>query len=424
MSKCYRVICVVFLLAALGSAWGETITASDNAYVLNSSPYGDQDESESLLLKDNGGGGMSRLTYLRFDVSERKAQDTVILDLNLKSIAADARRMDLWVLNDGVSGETTWNSVMGWYDRPDGTGALPNENTTAVNSYGYNDTGIISIPILPATWQTILSGDSNGQITLILCNDANNGSASSFISSIGNTDGYLKPRLRVLRENQVEIIPESTYGGDLERDGHNSGNMLYHQTWITARIGTGGSSSLDDFNQMLFFQLPKRPVGGFKAEATSFRIKLSDEDVGSNHADLWGIGYVPAEDVETVGDHLNEGGVTDIDDFFLRDSDTETKVGWNIGTHNTQKIWDDAAGMYMIATLGSPPAINTNLTAFINDLFVNHGAAAGDYLVLRLNHDATMGHVNNWTFFTGNDANNKPVLTLSRALDGTVLLIK
>jgi len=412
------ILCVLLIAAAVGPAWGETvITASNNAFVAKGAPTTDQNEAESLLVKSDGGNSLSRFAYMRFDVSGRNAQDTVFLDLNLVSVASDAVRLDVWLLNDGTAGETTWNSGMTWDTRPDGTTALPNANTTAVNSYGSNTAGIISIPIPAALWPSILSGDSNNEITLILSNDAGNSSGISTFSSIGNTGGYLKPRLRVLSQTAAETIPESGYGGRLRRDTSSGTVFTWNNGLTTAEVGQGGSGQIYRFNHFLLFQLPARPSGGFTADDTSLSLTEAGGDAWGTgaHADIWAVGYLTAGDLASVGTQLNNGGATDIDDFALIESDSETKAGWNIGGHNTVKIWDNMASGYSVNTLGAPPDVCTNLTSFINDLFDNHGASAGDYLILRNNMDAAVGTSRNWLFYTGDAAaTNKPVLTLSK----------
>ena len=73
------------------------------------------------------------------------------------------------------------------------------------------------------------------------------------------------------------------------------------------------------------------------------------------------------------------------------------------------------AGQYSKGTLISAAATNAALTDFINALFDNHGASAGDYLVLRNNYDTNMSNYDDWIFNTGSASTNQPTLTLTTA---------
>jgi hypothetical protein len=404
------------------------LEASDNAFVYKGAATTDQDESQSLRVKSDGADPNTRLAYLRFDVSgvATNAGDSVFLDINLTTVASDAVRLDVWSLNDAVATETTWGSGLTYNTRPDGTGNVPNGNTggTAIGVHGYVGTGQISIPISNATFMSLMAGDTNDELTFILANDTDANDVS-FVSSLDNTGGNPTPTLRVLSVNKVETIVESGYGGSLREVSESS--FTYAQSGSQAKVGEGGTGNDTEYIQILMFELPVRPPDGFRPEDTSLTLTIASEDVETTgeHADLWAVGYVPAENIGDVGANLNNGGVTDIDDFFLSEADTETKVGWNIGADNTEKLWDDLVSQFSLSSVASPPAANSNLTAFVNDLYLNHGAAAGDYLVLRVNYDVDMTNYDDWTFYTGDEASDslKPRLTLSAVENSGLMFI-
>jgi len=412
------VVCLLLLIWTV-PATGATITASDNAFVRRNQATTDQDETEQLMIKSNGSNGYSRLGYLRFDVTGLtiNANDAVFLDLNLESVGTEnANVLNVWSLNNGVAGETTWNSGLTYASRPDGTGNVPNGNLGTVSSHGYVSSGSISIPIDTSTFQTLLTNDTNDELTLVLSNNSSHKGAQTRFSALGNSGGNLEPTLRVLPESSVVTITESQYGGTLQEQSEST--FVYSQTGSTAKVGEGGTSNANEYIQMMLFELPAQPAGGFQAQDTSLRLTIESDDVvnGGEHADLWAIGYVPAAEIGNVGANLNDGGVTDIDDFFMSESNTETKAGWNIGT-NTVKVWDNLAGAKSSGTLASPVPANSALTSFINDLYDNHGAVAGDYLVLRNNYDVNMTNYDDWYFYTytGSAASNQPTLTLTVA---------
>ena len=411
-------VACLLLLAWVVPAAGATIIASDNAYVRTG--QGDQDESQQLWVKSNGGNSNSRLAYLRFDVTGLPGDDTVAatLDLNLEVIASDADRFNVWALNDGAA-ETAWNSTLAYSARPDGTANLPNSNVTFLGTHTYGSTGLISVPVT-AGFRNALANDTNDEVTLILSNDSGNTVGVTRFSALGNSGSLPEPSLTVTVQN-AEVIPESGYGGRLMRQ---SGTYYYNQTLSSTQVGEGGSGNSDRYTQVLMFELPAYPTGGFVAADTSLEVTMNHDDSADSNADLWALGYVPAENIAAVGTSLNDAGTTDVDDFFLIESDTEDKDGWNIGTDNTEKVWDNLAVPGATpdgAALTAPTVANVALTDFINDLFVNHGAEEGDYLALRLTYDGAMDSYDDWSFYTGQAGVNAPVLTLTVAESADII---
>ncbi len=407
---------LLLCLAMAVPATAASITASDNAFVRKNQATTDQDETEQLMIKSNGTNSYSRIGYLRFDTSGLtvNATDTVTLDINVEAIGTgNSNTLNVWSLNNGVSGETTWNSGLTWNTRPDGTGNVPTASLTALTSYGYTSTGNVRISVPASTFQTLLANDTNNEVTLVLSNNSSHNTAQTRFSALGNTGGYLEPTLRVDPLGPGTTL-ESGYGGELTR--MSGSTFSFNQSGTTARAGEGGSGNNQRYNHMMLFQLPEQPTGGFLPEDTSFALTIDHKNNSPNqHADLWAVGYVPAADIGDVGANLNNGSITDIDDFFLTGTNSETKDGWNIGTDNTVKVWDNMAGLYSTGRLISAAGTDAALTDFINDLYDSHGASAGDYLVLRANTDADMNNYSRWWFNTGSAASNQPTLTLTVA---------
>jgi hypothetical protein len=423
MNKRFYLACGLVLTVLTTAVWaggGKTITASDNAYVLNGS--GDQSEASSLTIR-----GTSRLAYLRFDTAGLSlgSEDLVYLDLYLTpQESSHAELIRVAALNDGTPGETTWNSTMTYAARPDGTTGPTNANTTAVATYhgrvaSWNSAegqvspssppGQGAIVISNSVMRSLLADDMNGELTLILYG----ASSDIYASSLGSTN--LHPQLRIIRKARVETIPESSYGGYYRSD-----NTSWNDTGTNGIAGRVYNAS----THFLLFQLPRRPKTGFAPGDTSLEATLLSQNSRSGSdwnrilADAWAVGYVPAGDVPlTAGDVSGHHLI----------GNTENKAGMNLGTNLTVKLCDTFASFYSIANdryALAPDACET-LTAFINDLFDNHGAKARDYVVLRLCGDnAAAVNGTAYQFYTGNAAaNQKPVLTLSAEPSGTVITL-
>jgi len=213
-------------------------------------------------------------------------------------------------------------------------------------------------------------------------------------------------------------IVESGYGGRLR----GLSPYGYSQGMNPVKVGGSGSSSVYHDNMILIFALPERPLGGFQDADTSLTLTLALNDARNtdHNPDLWAIGYVPVEDIGSVGSSLNDSGTTDVDDYWL-EAETETKNGWNLISANTVKLWDDLAGMTtpVDTPMTTPSSANSALTTFINNLYTSHGASAGDYLVLRINDDYRVKY-SDWDFYAANTETEayRPLLALS-VEDGT-----
>jgi hypothetical protein len=432
MRLCSRTAILSILLGGGASiATAEVITATANATVRKGTPDADQDESTRFWVKANGGNGESRFTYLRFNTSGLtiKSNDVIFLDLQLTTFSADASQLDVWALNNNAAGESTWSPTITWNTQPAGIVSLPNASVSAVCSYGYGDTtGQLSLNISASVLQALLTNDTNSQLTFILSNDSGNVTNVPAFASLANTGNYLKPSLRIIRETEAELINESGSGGQLTERSETT--FYYNKSTTKAAVGEGNTNNMDEMIQMLLFRLPRRPVGGFLETETSFRLITTtngnDAATSEPGVDLWGIGYIPASALSSVGSKTNNPSVIDIDDFFFNEAETETKVGWNIGTNTTVKIMDDVATENSdcdnATPLSSTPAVNTTLTSFINDLFTKYGAQEGDYVVLRANYDIDMGNFETFAFYTGDSSSYKPSLTLTRyKAKGTVI---
>ncbi len=430
MRTSIAVVASLLVLALAVPSSAGPITASDNAYVKKGEE--DKDDDNRLMVKSNGANGNSRIGYLRFGVGGTTVGplDTVTLDMHLVGKGSgNLNTLNVYSLTeDDVEAETTWNSVMTWDGRPSGTTNLPNANVTVLNTYDYADlsTGEIGLTLPTDRVRTLLAADTNDEVTVVLFNNSSHNGGQTSFAAIGNSDNYLEPTLTIdpRAPGTYVTVVESAYGGTLQEDDQTPGSPYsYNQSTTHAVVGNHGGDARWDAIQMLLFELPDRPAGGFQAEDTSFEITVERNDDADSNADLWAIGYVPAEDIGDVGANLNNAGVTDIDDFYLKGSDLETEVGWNIDGDLTEKVWDNmATPSSTVGPLFSPAAANTALTDFINDLFENHGASAGDYLVLRNTYDGGMANYDDYHFYTGSAASDQPVLTLTVPEPSTLAL--
>ena len=223
------------------------ITPRDNSNVKKSEPARNKDETERLEVKSDGSNRNSRFAYLRFDVSGLTVDDTdtVTLDLNLEDRGtSNAATLNVWSLNDGVEGETTWDSSLTYNTRPDGTGNIPNADLTFLATYSYGIAGNISVDIDTSTFQTLLGSDTNDELTLVLSNDSGDIKAQTFFSALGNTGGNYVPMLT--------IVPEPFTPGDTNDDDIVDGFDLAN---LVAQFGGPPDVESADFNGDNFVDL-------------------------------------------------------------------------------------------------------------------------------------------------------------------------
>ena len=417
---------LVALALLLGvPAQGTVITASDNAWVLSGS--GDQSEASNLTVNAS-----SSLAYLRFDVTRLSvaSNDQVYLDLYLScALSNDTEQLVVAALLDDTSGETTWDSSMTYATRPDGTNGPPNAGTTNVVTYSgrvmpqiagtgegpgrrnrENPPGQVAVVIDSNVFRDLLVDDTNNELTLILYGTA----SESTVASLGSAN--LKPQLRIVRDVNVTTIHESTYGGQYAWSTA-SGSPSWSDVGVNAEVGKISSNSRA--NQFLTFALPKRPISGFRDEDTTLELVLQAQDItgwGQSMVDIWAVGYVQATNVP-----LTLSGV----ETYQLGGDSESKVGWNTGSSLTQKIYNNLTSSYASpGRYAIPPDACTALTAYINDLYENHGAQEGDFLILRANPDVESDPSKSYLFYTGDAAEAvRPSLTLSPIPSGTVILL-
>ena len=171
------------------------LVASDNAFTLRSAANTNQNDSQTLLVKSNGGDGNSRFAFFRFDLSSLDDREIAsgMLNLYFKSSNQGNETLSVHVVPEG-SAETTWGAGLTWNGQPSVSGG-------AIGTYSLNTSGEAgsAISIGLASLDSLLDEDSNGEITLRLT--ASGGGSISFASS-GNTGGFSKPTLT------VEYLPD------------------------------------------------------------------------------------------------------------------------------------------------------------------------------------------------------------------------
>jgi hypothetical protein len=170
-----------------------SIVASDNAWV--DIGGGDMDESSTLRVEMNG--GVSHLSYLRFDMSSLAPMKTVLsAQLNLYKVAGGfwdpGPSLRLYSLTNGVAGETTWNSGMTWATRPtefgSSLGSIPGSTINAGTSISFD---------LTSSMMGLITNDTNGQITFKLEISYMSKYNWLTIGSVANNSGYPKPTLTI-----------------------------------------------------------------------------------------------------------------------------------------------------------------------------------------------------------------------------------
>jgi hypothetical protein len=180
--------------AALTGSNTISIVASDNAWVAIGG--GDQDESSTLRVEMNG-GGVTHLSYLRFDMSRLAPMKTVLsAQLNLYKVAgglwSGGPSLRLYSLTNGVAGETTWNAGMTWDTRPtefgSSLGSIPADTINAGTSISFD---------LTSSMMGLITNDTNGQITFKLEISYHSKFNSLTIGSVANGNGYPKPTLTI-----------------------------------------------------------------------------------------------------------------------------------------------------------------------------------------------------------------------------------
>lgn len=98
-----------------------------------------------------------------------------------------------------------------------------------------------------------------------------------------------------------------------------------------------------------------------------------------SNADIYGLGYVSSPPAMSSSWMLTS-------DTETRDGDT---LGTNLGADLPVKLVDDAVTAGTTMTVGSTTVVTGSmLVDFLNDLYTEHGAVAGDYVVFRVNPDA------------------------------------
>jgi fibronectin type 3 domain-containing protein len=203
-----------------------SIQASSNSFVQFGS--GIQTATQTLGVKGNTWGNLSRIAYIRFPLTGNDEIGGVHIDkvtsvaLNLHLTSNQGSdTMTVYALVDGAQASSAYLTESSWTGgtngtsaggnnlqankRPDGEVAIPNAQTTAsLCSYTFagtsavvnNDIGTKLIPITSMdVFRTLVKNDTNGQITLVVKSSLSSG--VNLIASLYNTNGQLVPTLKV-----------------------------------------------------------------------------------------------------------------------------------------------------------------------------------------------------------------------------------
>lgn len=172
--------------------------------------------------------------------------------------------------------------------------------------------------------------------------------------------------------------------------------------------GSGGNSTRTKNNAVFFFELPAIVPGSLSsADLAFFYIDEGGSSVLNFNLDIWGLGFV----VNPV-----------LDTAWLLAANSDAGAG--LGIANRVKIQDNVLTPSTTDPGGTPVQVSTNaggdanLLGFVQSLYAA-GAVAGNFAVLRLNHDAnrnpnatgTPGYI---VGFSEHDA-GAPILTLTTA---------
>jgi hypothetical protein len=196
---------VVFAAALSANAAPINITAEENATANKSAP--DTVQTGVMRVKSDGDNDYSRIAYLRFDVSSLVSAKSIgSAELALDVTLQEGGTINIYALNDGVTGESTWGrDTLTWNTRPDGTGNVPNSKLRLLTSNKVSTTGVVTFDLtddLPA----LLAADTDGKITLALAGSSSKD--QTIFSELGSTTGAAAT-LNVSTDVSTDVILNS-----------------------------------------------------------------------------------------------------------------------------------------------------------------------------------------------------------------------
>ena len=127
------------------------------------------------------------------------------------------------------------------------------------------------------------------------------------------------------------------------------------------------------YNGVAFFQLPTNRIDSANL---SFTVEQNNGPLTNANVDVWGLGYMTTPAMSSSW-------------TLMADTDPRSLVNYNVPF---TKIADNFVAVGQTTAAGSVWQLNaaqgTNLTAFLNSLYMK-GAMPGDYVVIRVNPDAS-----------------------------------
>ena len=204
---------IVALLVAVPT-WADTISTDDDARIFLKEP--DTVMSDGLVVSDyytatSGNGPYGDYIfkgYMRFGLSsltEDVGSATLTLTLSYEDMGdSESATIDIYGLNDGTTGETTWSeTTLTWNNAPgNDTSGNGLNNATYLGSITVSGSDALGTTYTTSGTGTnlvsFLNADANDEVTLILTA----GSVDSVASFGTGENGYSAPQL------DITLIPE------------------------------------------------------------------------------------------------------------------------------------------------------------------------------------------------------------------------
>ncbi len=219
------------------------------------------------------------------------------------------------------------------------------------------------------------------------------------------------------------LFPTQTRATIFEAGSHPNNRTVYGDgtlhNYTDFFIGSGGGNL--GFAGLAYFELPELRENNKLTDANlEFWLTGGASTVAGN-VDVWGLGYssgIPP----TTPPPANW--------YFDEETDTRTgnDLGTNIGTATVTKI----ANNFIPSTRPAAPPLEVNTTSaqditlagWVQSLYDDHGAQAGDYAIVRLNLDYYDPGTSSGRYHVGSSkapAGQQPVLSLDMTIDNSLI---
>ena len=210
--KMIVVLSVVVLLVA-ASAQAVVIDPEDDTRVYHGTPTGNEGATNNLTVKADSASLNDYKPYMRFDLSSFTPTITsASLDLIAQGEAMEANdvlTVNVYGLNDGTAGETTWTEGgITWNNAPGNvtTSDAGFVNSTLLGTFDVTDNGSIvgtTYSFSSAALITFLNADTNNKVTIMLSSAEGSGddADANYVSFAGFEHAtYDGPKLTVIPE--------------------------------------------------------------------------------------------------------------------------------------------------------------------------------------------------------------------------------